>query len=81
MSFRTMTGMFAIIFGVVGFTLSYLNTFECSFYRSKVAATLTSPYGFEIIITIIIISPELKYASRHNFLARIMGGRRSPTKK
>jgi hypothetical protein len=50
-----MTGMFAVIFGFVGSTLNYLKTFEFSFYRSKVAATLNSPYWFEVIIIIIII--------------------------
>lgn len=75
MLFRTMTGMFAVIFGVVGSTLNYLNTFEFSLNRSKVAATLTSPYGFEIII---IISSEIKYAAKQNFRARIKGWPKKP---
>jgi len=59
-----MAGMFAVIFGVVGSTLNYLNTFEISLYRSKVAATLTSPYGFEIIIIIIIIIIKSRHKIR-----------------
>jgi hypothetical protein len=50
MSFRTKTAMFAIIFGVVGFTLNLLNAFEFSFYRSNVAAASTFLRGVEIII-------------------------------